>query len=248
MDPPTGVALVALGATATALATGLGALPFIGRRPLSPGLRASANGIAAGVMVAASLGLLIEGSTWSMLDTGIGVVAGAIFVALVTRHVADHPVGRFAGLSGAGAGRALVIVLVMTAHSAAEGIGVGVAYGGGEALGLTTTIAIALHNIPEGLAIALVMIPRGASVMSAAAWAVISSAPQPLLAVPAYLLVDWSVAALPIGLGFAAGAMVWMALVELIPDAVHDSGSSRVVPAAVGAFLLLGLLQVLIAA
>ncbi len=248
MDPPTGVALVALGASATALATGLGALPFVGRHPLGDELRAAANGVAAGVMVAASLGLLIEGSTWSLADTGIGVVAGVIFVALVTRLVADHPVRHFAGVSGAGAGRAVVIVLVMTAHSAAEGIGVGVAYGGGEALGLTTTIAIALHNIPEGLAIALVMIPRGASVASAAAWAVISSLPQPLLAVPAFLLVDWSVAVLPIGLGFAAGAMVWMALVELIPDAVRESGASRVWPAALGAFVILGLLQLAVAA
>ena len=55
----------------------------------------------------------------------------------------------------------------MTAHSAAEGVGVGAAFGGGDTLGIAITLAIAIHNIPEGLAISLVMVPRGSSVRSA---------------------------------------------------------------------------------
>ena len=67
-------------------------------------------------------------------------------------------------LSGEDARRALLIVGVMTVHSAAEGIGVGAAFADGSTLGLLITIAIAVHNIPEGLAISLVLVPRGTSV------------------------------------------------------------------------------------
>jgi hypothetical protein len=72
----------------------------------------------------------------------------------------------------------------MTAHSFAEGVGVGAAFGSGESLGLVTAIAIAIHNIPEGLAISLVLVPQGVSVLRAAGSSVFSSVPQPLVASP----------------------------------------------------------------
>jgi zinc transporter ZupT len=116
--------------------------------------------------------------------------------------------------------RALVIVAVMTVHSAAEGVGVGVSFGGGDRLGILITAAIAAHNVPEGLAISLVLVPRGASVRSAAWWSVFSSLPQPLIAPFAYLFVETFKTVLPAGLGFAAGAMLWMVWAELLPEAV----------------------------
>ena len=115
----------------------------------------------------------------------------------------------------------------MTAHSAAEGVGVGASFGGGDALGLAITIAIAIHNIPEGVTISLVMVPRGASVRSAALWSIFTSLPQPLLAVPAYLFVEQFTAILPAGLGFAAGAMVWMVWRELLPEAIRQIPNRR---------------------
>jgi len=69
-------------------------------------------------------------------------------------------------------------------------LGVGAAFGGGASLGLLIAIAIAVHNIPEGLAISLVLVPRGQSVRSAAGWSIFSSLPQPLLAVPAFPFVE----------------------------------------------------------
>ncbi len=107
----------------------------------------------------------------------------------------------------------------MTVHSFSEGIGVGVSYGGGDRLGIFITAAIAVHNIPEGLAISLVLIPRGARVASAAFWSVFSSLPQPLMAAPAYLFVETFRSYLPVGFGFAAGAMAWLVFAELVPDA-----------------------------
>jgi ZIP family zinc transporter len=96
-----------------------------------------------------------------------------------------------------------------------------------------------VHNIPEGLAISLVLVPRGTSVSAAAGWSIFSSLPQPLLAVPAFLFVDKFKSILPTALGFAAGAMVWMVLGELLPEAL-ETASTRVVALAAGtAFALM---------
>ncbi len=121
------------------------------------------------------------------------------------------------------------------------------AFGGEEAFGWAITIAIAIHNIPEGLAISLVMVPRGASVASAAAWSVVSSLPQPLMAVPAFLFVSVFAPALPVGLGLAAGAMLWMVAAELLPDARRHAGARDVALGAVVAFAAMWTLQVLVA-
>jgi zinc transporter ZupT len=113
---------------------------------------------------------------------------------------------------------------------------VGVAYGGGRDLGDFITLAIALHNVPEGLAIALVMVPRGASVTRAALWSIVSSLPQPLLAVPAFLFVLTFAPWLPVGLGIAAGAMLWMVFAELLPEAQSDVGASNMAAVVVLSF------------
>ena len=84
------------------------------------------------------------------------------------------------------------------------------------------TIAIAVHNIPEGLAITAVMRPEGASISKAAGWSIFSSLPQPLMAVPAFLFVERFRPALPYAMGFAAGAMLLMVLLELLPEAYEE--------------------------
>ena len=85
------------------------------------------------------------------------------------------------------------------------------------------TLAIAVHNVPEGLAISAALRSRGASVLACAGWRVFSSLPQPLMAVPAFAFVDAFAPVLPYGLGFAAGAMVFMVLDELLPEAYGDA-------------------------
>ena len=111
----------------------------------------------------------------------------------------------------------------MTVHSFAEGVGIGVAFGVEETFGLLIGVAIAVHNIPEGLAISLVLVPRGASPRAAAAWSVFSSLPQPVMAVPAFLFVEAFAEFLPIGLGFAAGAMLWLVVADLLPEALRTT-------------------------
>jgi len=92
-----------------------------------------------------------------------------------------------------------------------------------ERLGVLITLAIAIHNVPEGLAISLVLVPRGATVRAAAAWSVFSSLPQPLIAPLAYVFVEQFKPFLPVGLGVAAGAMIWMVFSELLPEAIHEA-------------------------
>jgi zinc transporter, ZIP family len=196
---PVNVWTVTAAAACTALATGLGALPF---RWLPSSLRIW-NLVASVLMLAASASLLWQGWGLGPARTAFGAALGIVFIVGFRRLVDE---------------RSSVIVPVMTAHSAAEGIGVGVAYGGGQKLGVFITLLIALHNIPEGLAISAVLVPRGASVRSAACWSVFSSLPQPLIAPFAFLFVEQFQAVLPAGLGFAAGAMVWMVWSELLPD------------------------------
>jgi zinc transporter, ZIP family len=239
------VATVFLAAFATALATGLGALPLLFVRSAGDTVLGVASAIAAGVMLAASLGLVLEGVDRSWLRAALGAALGGVFVSLTKRRLGerhDLVVGR---LHGEDARKAVLIVAVMTVHSAAEGIGVGAAFGGGDTLGLVITIAIAVHNIPEGLAISLVLVPRGTSVRAAAGWSVFSSLPQPLLAVPAFLFVEEFGSLLPVGLGFAAGAMVWMACAEVLPDAFAHARAGLAVAAVAGSFAVMAAFQAL---
>jgi zinc transporter ZupT len=206
----------------TALATGLGAIPFAFVRSVSPRVMAYANAVASGLMLGASFGLLAEGAQFGRWQTIIGANLGVLFVLFLQKALADHEI-EFGRATGAGARQMLMIVLVMTVHSIAEGVAIGSAFAGGMTLAFVITAAIAVHNIPEGLAISAVLRPRGTSVASCAGWSVFSSLPQPLMAVPAYLFVEAFAPSLPYGIGFAAGAMVFMVLVELLPEA-YDRG------------------------
>jgi zinc transporter ZupT len=216
------VVIVFVYALVTALATGLGAIPFAFVRELSPRLVGWANAVASGLMIGASFGLVAEGTRYGSLQTVAGGVLGVVFI-LVTQRVLGHREIEFGGMSGAGARQMLLMIVVMTVHSFSEGVAVGVAFGGGAALATVITVAIAVHNIPEGLAISAVMRPQGVSVLRCAGWSIFSSLPQPIMAVPAYLFVEAVAPALPYGLGFAAGAMVFMVLVELLPEAYDQS-------------------------
>src|SRR4029077_11119883 len=104
------------------------------------------------VMLGASASLLLEGLDRSGGRTAVGAVAGALFVALAY-HVADRQELHLGTLRGADARKALLVIGVMTAHSAAEGIGIGAAFGDTATFGLLIATAIAIQNVPEGLAI-----------------------------------------------------------------------------------------------
>jgi len=244
------VLAVFLAALLTALATGLGALPFFVKRTIERRWLGLANAAASGFMLAASTALLWEGGRRGPLRLVAGALLGAIVVALTRRLLAGRQdVLHLGALRGADAYKAIGIVAIMTVHSVTEGVGVGVSYGDGKALGIFITAAIAIHNIPEGLAISLVLVPRGTSPAAAAWWSIFSSLPQPLVAVPAYLFVESFSKILPVGLGFAAGAMAWMVVSELLPEARATASGRAVALVLCLAFaLMMGLQALLLAA
>jgi ZIP family zinc transporter len=206
----------------TALATGLGAAPLAFTKRASGSWLGVGNSVAATLMLGASVMLFYEGAHSSARKTLLGAFVGLVAIAFAARWLNRRENLRFEALRGADARTAVIIVTVMTVHSMAEGIGVGVAFGPGRSFGLVTALAIAVHNIPEGMAISLVLVPRGVSVVRAAGWSVVTSSPQPLLAVPAFLFVEAFSGALPVGLGFAGGAMMWMVLARIVPEALRS--------------------------
>lgn len=220
----------------TAVSTGLGAVPLAFAPNLSTYWVGVSNAIAAGMMLMASYSLFYEGCYFddpgdtstipSMYRTAIGALVGLLFINVTEKFISNHEDLTVGGLGGADARRALLIFFVMTLHSFSEGVGIGVSFGGvhGSELGVFISASLAVHNIPEGLAMAVTMMPRGTSLLTAMVWAILSSVPQPLMAVPAYEFVHHFIPILPVGLGFAGGAMAWVAIFELLMEAIEDSG------------------------
>ncbi|ETL25203.1 hypothetical protein F441_21532 [Phytophthora nicotianae CJ01A1] len=220
----------------TAIATGLGALPFYWIRDLDKFWLGICNGLAAGMMIAATGCLFYEG--WYLPQATdyavsvsyrlfLGAFLGVLFIKFTKVFLEDYEDVSVCGLKVMDARKALLIMAVMTLHSVSEGIGVGVSFGGegGIRRGHIVTMTMAIHNIPEGVAISLSLVPRGLSVFYAVLWCIISSAPQPIFAVPAFLFVEQWLPILPCGLGFAGGAMAYVAVQELLPESLEDTKS-----------------------
>ncbi|MFW6338246.1 MAG: ZIP family metal transporter [Alkalispirochaetaceae bacterium] len=240
------VLLVFIYAMITALSTGLGAIPFFATRHIPRRVLGWSGGLASGIMGAASFNLIYEGFSYSAPRTLLGIILGLLFIYVSQTRLSDKGDVEVGSLKGADAKKALLIVGVMTMHSFAEGVGVGVSFGGGETFGAFISVAIAVHNIPEGLAISLVLVPKGVKPIKAMLWSIFSSLPQPLIAVPAFLFVWLFRPVLPVGLGLAAGAMIWMVMSELIPDAIEDAPKEQVATVATVAIALMVGFQVLI--
>lgn len=236
----------------TAIATGFGAFPLLFVKQLSDRWLGIGNAAAAGLMLGASISLVIEGVTLEdvqqpVLRLLIGMAIGVALVLIAQRLLKDREEEFSIGnVQETNAVQMLMIVGIMTAHSFAEGIGVGVSYGDGQTFGAFISISIAIHNIPEGLAISLILIPRGVGVFKSALWSMFSSLPQPLMAVPAFLFVLVFRPLLPVGLGLAAGAMFWMVFRELLPEALEDVPRWIAYPVTAGAVGLMMLFQFLI--
>ena len=235
--------ILLLAASATALATGLGAIPvfFLGRR--ASAWEPALWGGAAGVMTVASVvGLLKpaldEGSTVAVAS---GLSTGIAFLVAVRLLLSksDVHVGK---LSGADVRTAVLVFSVLFVHSLPEGFAIGTAYASDvSGLSLFVILAIGLQNIPEGTSVAIPMSESGFS-RSQQFWAaVLTSAPQPIGAAIAYLLVEAVGALLPASFGFAAGAMLALVASDLLPRTLADRSWRGLLGAAIGAAVMLAL-------
>jgi ZIP family zinc transporter len=235
--------ILLLAASGTALATGLGAVPvfLLGRQAV--GLTPFLLGFAAGVMgVAAVAGLLIPAvQEGSAAEVSGGLAAGIGFLVLARRRFS--PEAGFMGRSGTGARTSALVFLVLLVHSLPEGFAVGTAFASDRAgLSLFVIVAIAIQNIPEGTSVAIPMEAAGFGPARQFWAAVATSAPQPAGALVAYLAVEELGWLLPISFAFAAGAMLALIVVEMLPGAYASPG--RVAPGwglLAGSALMLGL-------
>ncbi|NNM77439.1 ZIP family metal transporter [Sphingomonas sp. ID1715] len=222
-------------------ATGLGglALWFTGKATAEQ--QKLMLGFAAGVMLAASFfSLIIPGieqaqhlgaSRWAAAATVVAAVLfGAFTLSSLHRHL---PVDHLKLLGTPGVDpfdlkRIGLFVVAITLHNFPEGMAVGVSFGTGDfGAGLTTATGIGVQNIPEGLAVAVAVLTLGHSRRTAFLIALATGLVEPVGGVFGAGLAAVSAALLPWGLGFAAGAMIYVVATEIIPDTQRPQPSAR---------------------
>ena len=219
------------------LGTMLGsAFVFFMKDEMSPRLQKSLLGFASGVMVAASVWSLLipsmdmgaENGKWAVLPAVVGFLLGMGFLLIIdelTPHLhlgSDKPEGPRSRLS-----RTAMLALAVTIHNLPEGMAVGVVFAGAESgitnISLTGAIAVALgiaiQNVPEGAIISMPMRAAGNSKWKSFLIGSLSGAVEPVGAVAVMLLASLLMPVLPYMLAFAAGAMCYVVVEELIPEA-----------------------------
>ena len=180
------------------------------------------TGFAAGVMVAAGV--------WSLLrfvPAAVGFMLGVFFLLFLDRAIphlhmnATEPEGAKSGFK-----RTTMLVLAVTLHNIPEGMAVGVVYAGwvadhhaiSAAGALALSLGIAIQNFPEGAIISLPLRSEGMGKGKAFVYGVLSGVVEPVGAVLTILLAQFIIPVLPYLLSFAAGAMIYVVVEELIPE------------------------------
>ena len=226
------------------LGTMLGAaFVFLMKDEMSPRLQKTLLGFASGVMVAASVWSLLipsmemaaDSGRWSVLPAAVGFLLGICFLLLMdelTPHLhigTDKPEGPRSHLS-----RTAMLALAVTIHNLPEGMAVGVVFAGADSglsgLSLTSALAvsigIAIQNVPEGAIISMPMRAAGNSKWRSFFIGSLSGAVEPIGGLAIILLASLMTPALPYLLAFAAGAMFYVVIEELIPEASEGEHSN----------------------
>ena len=230
------VFLAFLGTMFTFLATALGAATvFFFKKDIQQNMQRAFLGFAAGVMIAASVWSLLipamemaeESGTPAWLPAAGGFVLGAVFLLALDRllpHLhpgSDEPEGLKSSFA-----RTTMLVLAVTLHNIPEGLAVGLAFGlAGESSAmslsgaLALSVGMALQNFPEGAAISLPLKKEGLSNTRSFVYGALSGIVEPIAGVLGVLAAGTVTGIMPWLLAFAAGAMIYVVVEELIPEA-----------------------------
>ncbi|MDA8255852.1 MAG: ZIP family metal transporter [Betaproteobacteria bacterium] len=254
-EAPAGLRYAMIGGAAGFATTALGALPALVLRRIPQRVEDSLLGMAAGMMLAASaFSLLLPGLTAGAeilgskpMGAAVVVIGMALGVLLMlgldefTPHEHDKT-----GPCGPGhqeCGRVWLFVFAIALHNLPEGMAIGVSFSQGDmSVGLPLTTAIALQDIPEGLAVALALRGAGFAPSLAVLVASASGLLEPLGALLGVGLSSGLAVAYPVGLGLAAGAMIFVVSHEVIPE-THRNGHQT--PATLGLMAGFALMMVL---
>ena len=221
------------------LGTALGsAFVFFMKKDMPARLQKALLGFASGVMVAASVWSLIipaidmGSGKESVIPVVIGLLAGFAFLLLIdqiTPHI--HPVGGPEGPKSK-LSRTTMLALAVTIHNFPEGMAVGVAIAGAMntdfsmAGALALSLGIAIQNIPEGAIISMPLRAEGNSRRRSFMIGSLSGIVEPLGGALVLLLASAATAAMPYLLPFAAGAMLYVVIEELVPEASQGEHSN----------------------
>ena len=221
------------------LGTALGsAFVFFMKKDMPARLQKALLGFASGVMVAASVWSLIipaidmGSGKESVIPVVIGLLAGFAFLLLIdqiTPHI--HPVGGPEGPKSK-LSRTTMLALAVTIHNFPEGMAVGVAIAGAMnadfsmAGALALSLGIAIQNIPEGAIISMPLRAAGNSRRRSFMIGSLSGIVEPLGGALVLLLASAATAAMPYQLPFAAGAMLYVVIEELVPEASQGEHSN----------------------
>ena len=242
--------------------TALGAaMVFLLRDQIVPWLQKLLLGFASGVMMAASVWSLLIPSIDMAAESGgiawlpavLGFLAGMFSLLLfdtLVPHVhldSEKPEGVKSGL-----GRSTMLVLAVTLHNIPEGMAVGVVLAGALADNATISIAsamalsvgIAIQNFPEGAIVSMPLKQTLQSKWKAFAYGAGSGIVEPLAGLVTILLIDWLQPILPFLLAFAAGAMIYVVVEELIPESQEGSHSNIATIGVAFGFALMMMLDV----
>ena len=235
--------LIARGLLIPFLGTALGAaLVFFMKKELNLKLQNMLSGFAAGVMVAASIWSLLIPSMEMVSDRGklafipaaVGFCIGMIFLLILDKviphmHLDESQEGPKNNLQ-----KTTMMVLAVTLHNIPEGMAVGILYAGWasgsaqitEAGALTLAIGIAIQNFPEGAIISMPLHSKGLSKGRSCWYGVLSGLVEPVAGFLTILLASQVMSILPYFLSFAAGAMIFVVVEELVPEMAEGEHSN----------------------
>jgi ZIP family zinc transporter len=245
-NPAIGPALLATALTAAA--TGLGALPVLAVREISGRARDAMLGFGAGVMLAAAaFSLIVPGLAAGESLTGSRWLAGGIVAAgLLLGGAASAALDRSLPHEheAQGARRVWLFVFAIALHNLPEGLAVGVGFGQEDlARAWALAVGIAVQNLPEGLVVAAALAGIGYSRGAATAIAAATGFAEPLGGLFGAGIFGISQAALPWGLAFAAGAMLFVVSHEIIPESHRRGHESRATLGVLTGFVAMMLLD-----
>lgn len=249
----------ACGTGSTALVTALGAaMVFLVRKQSSPALHRLMLGFAAGVMIAASMWSLLipaieqaeEMHMVSWLPAAGGSALGIAFL-LAMDSLLPHLTPASFHCQGSPQ-RTALLVLAVTLHNIPEGMAVGISFAVAAHSGtpdlltaaIALTLGIAIQNFPEGAAIALPLHQEGFSRRKAFLLGTLSGCVEPVFGVLTVLAVGSVQPLMPWLLSFAAGAMLYVVVEELIPEANLSQGGHLGTLGVMGGFLIMMILDV----
>jgi len=217
-------------------ATALGAVPVIFSRRLPERVEDTLMGFGAGVMLAAcSFSLIVPGvaaaralgaGSWgAAAQVGGGILLGAAALLAIDRLVPhEHFIKGVEGPRASRLRRAWLFVFAIALHNVPEGLAIGVAFGGTDSLRASAlATGIAIQDLPEGLVVAVALLAAGYGRAFSVTLGMASGLVEPVAAVLGAAVIGISSALLPYGLAFAAGAMLYVISHEMIPES-HRKG------------------------